>query len=149
MDDRPICGKKSALLPLPEQLQHIAFAGFSGIYVDRAGFKDYGKVIEARLRENLGVAPLTSANGRLLFYDMHPYIKKLRTIYGPDEWQVISKQILQPVLVQWGKGFYELEQNQQMRWRWASNRAELTLQNLGRDRKQLRLNAYSLRGPLP
>jgi phosphoglycerol transferase len=55
--------------PLQKQVEVITKLGFAGIYVDRRGFADHGRKLEARLEQILGAgAQLQSADGNLAFF---------------------------------------------------------------------------------
>jgi phosphoglycerol transferase len=58
-------------------LPALAGLGFTGLYVDLDGYLDKGPALAAALGKELGVDPIVSPNGRMLFYDMRPYIKGL------------------------------------------------------------------------
>ncbi|GAB6846307.1 hypothetical protein JCM10599A_01110 [Paraburkholderia kururiensis] len=57
--------------PLEQQIIVARRIGFSGLYVDRRGYPDHGKAIEAELRRLLGRPPkLVSDNGQQMFFDL-------------------------------------------------------------------------------
>jgi phosphoglycerol transferase len=58
-------------------LPGLAGLGFRGLYVDLYGYGDKGPELQATLRRELGVDPIVSPNGRMLFYDMRPYVEGL------------------------------------------------------------------------
>ncbi len=58
-----------AAKPLPEMVQSLVSHNFSGIYVDRFGYADSEKVVN-ELSQIIGSAPLTSRNGRLVFFNI-------------------------------------------------------------------------------
>jgi phosphoglycerol transferase len=58
-------------------LPALAGLGFRGLYVDLDGYGPKGPEVRAALRRTLGVDPLVSPNGRMLFYDMRPYVEGL------------------------------------------------------------------------
>jgi phosphoglycerol transferase len=62
-----------AALPVKDLVENVAKAGFSGIYLDRSGYSDRGAVMEGKLSSLLGVQPLVSKNGNLLFYKLENY----------------------------------------------------------------------------
>ena len=55
-------------LPLAEQLQSMAEAGFQGIQVARRGYADQGQEIERLLRDQLGVDPIVSDDAQDSFF---------------------------------------------------------------------------------
>jgi hypothetical protein len=64
--------------PLTQSLEGISAAGFQGIYVDTFGFAGGGEELLMELRNMLGVAPLVSPDGRLVFFNMTAYNRGLR-----------------------------------------------------------------------
>ena len=73
--------------PPEEMLPLLAHAGFQGIYLDRAGYKDQGAQLEKQLRSRLQAAPLVSAGGRFAFYDLTGFVASLRRRYTPEQWE--------------------------------------------------------------
>ncbi len=65
---------RTAELPLDEQLEAIAAAGFGGIQIFRPGYEDYGKQIESELEERLGVKPIVNEHGRETFFPMTTFL---------------------------------------------------------------------------
>ena len=66
-------------LPAPEALDALTAVGFTGLMIDRAGYEDHGAGIEAEYSSTLGQQPRVSRDGRLLFYDLRPWARDLRT----------------------------------------------------------------------
>jgi hypothetical protein len=64
--------------PLPEALPILSAVGFEGVYLDRFGYADNGAAAESELRGLLGVEPLASSDGRLLFFDLRGYSERLQ-----------------------------------------------------------------------
>ncbi len=73
--------------PLDQAVKTFAFAGFSGIYIDRYGYADNAAGIESGLEGVLHESPLVSIDGRLLFFDLNGFAKSLKTGYSAAEWQ--------------------------------------------------------------
>src|SRR5438128_2671764 len=65
-------------LPLEGSVRTLAFLGFGGIFVDRFGYADGAKDLENKLRTLLGTEPTVSRNGRLSFFDMAGFNRRLR-----------------------------------------------------------------------
>ncbi len=63
-----------AALPVHEQIQYIAQAGFEGIEVSRQGYEDDGKQVEYQLRRLTGVEPIVSDNQLHSFFPLQRYI---------------------------------------------------------------------------
>ena len=116
--------------PLPEAVEQLAFAGFSGIYLDRAGFADKGTAIEAELSRLLGVAPLVSLSTRQTFFDMRPYIQGVRGQVSDEEWAAKREAALHPLDLSWGADFFGLEKSpSEGTGRWCGARGELHITN--------------------
>jgi hypothetical protein len=64
--------------PLAESLPELARRGFSGVYIDRAGFDDNGAAVERELTRLLGVVPQVSQSGQQGFFDMTAYTQAHR-----------------------------------------------------------------------
>ena len=117
-------------LPTEELVKTTVFAGFEGIYVDRFGYEDYGKAIEAELSKLLQTEPLRSPNGRLLFFNVSDYRNRLRATYSESEWKARQDLSLHPLLVDWKGGFSDYETLPGKTWRWCSSEGELHLRNM-------------------
>ena len=66
-----------AARPPTLQVEAAAAAGFDGVYVDRFGYADSARSLERRLRELTGAPPITSADGRLVFFDLRGLRRRL------------------------------------------------------------------------
>jgi len=131
--------ERVASLP-PEQLvQELAFGGFTGLYLDRFGYEDQGVSLEAEFSKILQAKPLSSPNGRLLFYNLSDYGRSLRGKYSESEWEVRKELSFHPVLLDWGRGFFKLESRPGKTWRWASNDGELHIRNTSRLPRTIKL----------
>jgi phosphoglycerol transferase len=80
--------------PLEMMIRQLAYAGFSGIYVDRYGYSDLGSGIESRLSQQLGEFPLVSEDGRLAFFNLTGLAERMRATYTPEEWREKHDKIL-------------------------------------------------------
>lgn len=133
-------------LPLPALLNKLALAGFGGVYVDRNGYEDGAKKLENELRSLLGVTPLQSKNGRLLFFPVQAYAEGLRKQQGEQWWQASVAQELRPIVAEWGKGFSVLEKDASHQWRWADRKAELFLRNFGPETRKVQITLVAASG---
>ena len=128
--------KHAADLPVPEMLRALALAGFSGVYVDRAGYADGGAAVEAGLAEAGGARPIEGAGGRLAFFDLTPYAAALRRDLGPDRWAAEFESALRPMVVTWRGGFYGREEGAGVTWHWSGGSGEIRIANpSGRPRR--------------
>ncbi len=118
--------------PLIELVETLAFAGFSGVYIDRTGYADQGTKLEEELRNILAVKPvvIVSRDGNLAFYNLEAFTKGLRENDTFEEWQSKRDAGLHPLLFRWAKGFSTLEGTPEHNWRWCSYRGELHIDNL-------------------
>lgn len=125
----------TANLPPDQFLESISVAGFSGVYLDRGGYADKGADLEAKLRTLLGIEPIVSANGRMLFFDLGGYNSKLAEKYG-GTLESKRKMLMYPLTPEWTGGFSDLESSADFNWRWCSSEGELVLNNtLDQERK--------------
>lgn len=83
--------------PLPEILAGASAAGFSGLYVDLAGYQapTAGTLVRS-LRTMLARPPLASRDGRFLFFDLRHYAARLRRTLGPRELANLRAATLEP-----------------------------------------------------
>ena len=91
--------------PTPDMLRTLAVAGFSGVYVDRAGYDDRGVAIETVLRQETGPPPLSSEDHRFAVYDLRPFATALRDRLGPEGWARARAETLDAVTATWLGGF--------------------------------------------
>jgi phosphoglycerol transferase len=95
--------------PSGAMVRTLAFAGFSGLLVDRAGYADWGKAIVAELSGLLTMKPLESRDARYTFFDMTQYVGELRRSVGPEAWVSEREIALSPIVASFGGGFYPRE----------------------------------------
>ncbi|MDQ3647024.1 MAG: hypothetical protein M3433_00270 [Actinomycetota bacterium] len=72
---------------MPPQLilPNAAGAGFSGIWIDRFGLADRGRMLEVSLTRAIGNGAVQSRDGRYAFFDIRAYKRRLQTgDTGPD-----------------------------------------------------------------
>ena len=126
-----------AAQPVSEMLESLAKAGFSGIYVDRFGYEDQGRKIEAELAQRLGSASLVSRNQRLSFFNLATFRQRLQDRYTAADWRAEQDKVLHPPLMLWEKGFYGLETGQNESWRWSKASATAKLINPSAQPKEM------------
>ncbi len=127
--------KMIAAKPASEMIETLAAAGFNGIYLDRFGYQDNGSQLEKSVSDVLGTQPLISRDGRLVFFDLGEYSRKLRDQMTEEQWQAKQDAARHPIIVVWRNGCSELEGNSENSWRWCSAIGELQLFN-GSKREQ-------------
>jgi phosphoglycerol transferase len=125
-----------AARPLPDALERLAFAGFRGVYIDRAGFADRGAATESELSRLLGVQPLVtpSPDQRQSFFDMSAYVRDFHGRFTDAEWEKKKEGVLQFVDVRWKNGDVFCLSGQpagDKDAKWFSNRDQLHVQNYG------------------
>jgi hypothetical protein len=101
-------GERVTHQPLDSMVQQLAFAGFSGIYIDRYGYSDSGRRIEDQLSQLLGQSPLVSENGRLAFFNLTSLAKSRRAKYTPEEWREKHAKALTQSIVGTPQGNYSV-----------------------------------------
>jgi phosphoglycerol transferase len=67
-----------AAKPANEFVEEISRAGFMGIYINRDGYADNAAMLEAELTALLGVKPLASRKGNLIFFNLLDYQNRLK-----------------------------------------------------------------------
>ena len=77
---------------IPEALPALVGLGFRGLSVDLDGYLDKGPELQETLRQELGVDPIVSPNGRMLFYDMRAYADSLDQT--PEELEQLAREQL-------------------------------------------------------
>jgi hypothetical protein len=108
----------------------VTAAGFDGIQVDRAGYPDLGRGLEAELQRTTGVVPVISRDNRFSFYDLGPYADRLRSELSPAQIEALGDATIHPVRTEWTGGFAARQQEGLDPARWAVQpSATLTLAN--------------------
>jgi phosphoglycerol transferase len=96
--------------PLPYVLAAAGSAGFTGLWVDPAGFEP---AVAVRLRKALlailGESGLKSPDGDLWFYDLRPYLARLARSHSVPEAILLRRRSLYPLLSLCHRGGLELQ----------------------------------------
>jgi phosphoglycerol transferase len=129
-----------AAKPAQEMAETLAWAGFSGIYLDRFGYQDNEAKIESELSNVLSAAPLISPNERLVFFDLTAYQQKLKEQHPQAEWEAKREAALHPIIAVWQTGFSDLEFGQDRSWHWCGAEGQMTLVNSSSKEKQVKLD---------
>lgn len=96
-------------MPLPYVLAAAAAAGFSGLWVDPAGFEPAKAVrLRGALRAILGEAGIASPDGDLWFFDLRPYLARLARAHTGAEATLLRERSLHPLLSTCRRGGLEL-----------------------------------------
>lgn len=83
--------------PAAEMAQTLALAGFSGIYINRKGYADGARQLQAQFASILDTAPLVSPNQRLVFFSLLKLQQQLRERYPGQEWETMHRAALSPL----------------------------------------------------
>ncbi|MGE0132512.1 MAG: hypothetical protein AB7U82_30890 [Blastocatellales bacterium] len=129
-----------SLKPGQQMIEALAWAGFSGVYIDRFGYTDNGAKIESELSSALSAAPVISPNERQVFFDLTGYQQKLKEQYPREQWAAQREAALQPVIAVWQTGFSDLEFGQGRSWRWCGVAGKMKLINRTSRDQQVRLD---------
>jgi phosphoglycerol transferase len=121
--------KKVASEPTAELVNALAIAGFGGIYIDRYGYSDRGKNLEAALTENIGEQPMVISNERLSFFDLRLARERIQNSYTERELQKKRDLLLYPAFLQWGKGFAKIGEPEKPWGVWSARVGELAIIN--------------------
>ena len=117
-------------LPVPLMVDGVAAAGFSGIYVDRAGYADGGKSIEAELRKALGSdQEIGSPNGALFFFSLIERAQELRDELPPALVASAGEAVTHPVTLEAGSGLYPFEQSPEGQFAWGGKSSQIDVVN--------------------
>jgi phosphoglycerol transferase len=85
--------------PLPYVLAAAGAAGFTGLWVDPAGFEPANSArLHTALRATLGERGLVSPDGDLWFFDMRPYLVRLARKHTAAEAALLRQRSLHPLI---------------------------------------------------
>jgi hypothetical protein len=104
-------------------LPGLVAAGFLGITVDRVGYDDGGRHMEAELGRALAVQPLASANSRYVFYDIRAYAAGVRRALDATRLAALRTATLDALRLEFGDSFWGEESDGSRRWHWTKGQA--------------------------
>ena len=119
--------------PVPELVERLAAAGFSGILVDRFGYSDQGKALESELKQAGAQDRMVSADERYSFFSLSSVSADLKSRYsaaGLDE-------LAHPPLAEMQKGCWPLESDGKQTWNWCGRQGELVIANPSHETRTL------------
>ncbi len=118
--------------------------GFQGLVIDRVGYYDRARGLEAQLRLILGAAPLVSPDRTLAFFDLRGYQRNLGFPLTVAQLRAIQRTTLFPLRLEFGGGFWPADRRPGRVWRWSKRaRAELRLVNPSRVPRTVLLTALA------
>jgi hypothetical protein len=110
------------------------------MFVDRYGYADGAKELETKLRNLLGTEPIISRNGRLCFFNMAAFKRRLKGGYTEEEWQEKHELAYYCPQVRWGPGFYAEETAGCDHWHWCGKGGSFEILNPSECPKQISLH---------
>jgi hypothetical protein len=110
-------------------LEALADAGFGGVLVDRSGYVDRGAAVEAAFRTILRDEPLAGADGRLVFFDLAEFGRRLHEGRSRAEIEHRIYLAQHPLALSWAGGFYDPERAESRTFRWCQAEGELRVTN--------------------
>ncbi len=135
--------------PAPLVIPAIAAAGADGIWVDRHGYRDSGRGVDAQLRRVLRAAPLTSRDSRLLFFDLRPYAMRLRRVFTNDQLAALRTYTLTPPRIEAISGVWpgeDVSAHGRRSWRFSSQHGSVNLVNPTASAQRVTLTAKLVSG---
>ncbi len=115
--------------PIHEMLSTIATKEFTGLYIDRNGYKDHGVSLESAVKFLLEQDPIVGENGRLSFFRLdRAALASLQRQTAPDKLARLDA-ILHPPSVDTGSGCFPKEQNAAGEWNWCGTDGVIVITN--------------------
>jgi len=118
-----------AAKPVPEMIETLAAAGFSGLYLNRSGYADWGVRLSDEISTVLNQSPLRTHDDRLRFFDLTAHRQALHAAHTPAQWQALQEEALHPLLLIWHHGCSDLEGTPENNFRWCAASGEWHLIN--------------------
>jgi phosphoglycerol transferase len=131
--------REIAQLPPEKLVAALAYAGYAGIYINRAGYADQGAEVEDALSEILEEAPLVNADQSLLYFPLTSYAAALAARHTETDWRIQKEKTLCPVRARFGSAFSYPEQRESDTFRWSAPDASVTIENALEYTRQVRL----------
>jgi phosphoglycerol transferase len=126
-------------LSLEQQIAAAVTAGFRGVVVDTFGYEDGGAAVLRQLGRAIGApSDLVSEDGRLVFFDLTSLAQRAAAV-APTTREQAAQALIRPVAVDYGTGFYGIEQDGKSTWHWGQQKATLELGNDARVARRLTL----------
>ena len=126
-----------ASLPVEDMLKSLSQAGFDGIYIDSYGFEDGGSKLLSNVTRVLETKPLVSDNGRLYFFNMIRYNKKIEA----------NSSEKKRIPIAFGSGWHGIEDWSGIPTRWMQADGIINVLSPENRTANLSLRALSFYGP--
>lgn len=136
--EQEIWQKQVAAKPTKEMIETVALSGFQGIYLNRNGYAENPSKVEAEIEKELGNPQLLSEDGKLVFFDLRDYFRRLGEKYPAPELEARREDSLHPLMIVWSNGCSELEGPADSSFRWCSAIGELQVYNRLQRAKRVR-----------
>jgi phosphoglycerol transferase len=81
----------------PEMLDAITAVGFDGLWIDTLGYPNRAAAIIEEVESATGEAPITSSNGRFVFFDLRAYQRDVEDRLGADGVRELRRRTLRDV----------------------------------------------------
>jgi hypothetical protein len=149
---RPADWQDDAAVLAPQELAVAATtAGFGAVWLDRNGFVDDGAGVVGALSAVTGTGPTaTSADGRLLYFDLRALGARVVAKTTPGERRDLRDALVRPVGAGYGSGFSYLDSAEGFQFRWAGVDAQVVLGNTMSKPRTVRVSAgFYGGGPQP
>ncbi len=130
--------RQTSSLPVKRMLARLSAAGFSGIWIDRLGYEQ-GNSPEREIATALGRQPLQRSDGRIAFYDLRGYSKRLKISEDSHDQHSEEQEAIHAVKVTFPSGFYDQERNDKQTWRWCLQHGVIELQNTLAESRSVKL----------
>jgi len=130
--------KDVSSLPIEEMAKKLTVSGYTGIYLDTAGYSDKGEEIIQQLSVILEEKPIISKQGDLVYFSLEKYYEKILSALGKEKFQEMRNDArMLPIIIWWDKNFYPEETDGQDTWRWSKKRSSFSIINGNKEKKKI------------
>jgi phosphoglycerol transferase len=124
--------EKLASMPIDQLVDNLAYAGFSGIYVERLGYPDRAERLESSLKTVLGKPTIADPRSAAAFYSLGARAQTLRAAAGDKEFERRAAELISPLFLGWLDGFYPPEAAAGVPRVWCQSKCRLVINNPSR-----------------
>jgi phosphoglycerol transferase len=127
----------------------LAAADFEGILIDQPGYADGGAALRATMSGLLDAPPEVSRDGRFAYYSLAALKATTNAATSAEERRRRHDDVLYPVLLGFGGGFYSEERYPGHRMRWSNRDGEIWIENRAPTPRaaKLSLRAFAAHSP--